>query len=152
MSNDSTKTPVNEDCNCGENGQAIQNSLPTFNKEVSSMEGKNVLLKDGRSGLIDDSIRNSRGEIIGYVLTGNSGPFRVYKEKVERIIDEQFDGAASLDATPGMGEIEFPTADHVGSGDVFSSAGYIPSKKNKKKSNTLLSWEKFLKKAKKSQQ
>lgn len=139
------------ECNCGDNSAAPENSLPRFNKEISGMEGKNVLLTDGRTGLIDDAIRNSRGEIIGYVLTGKTGsPFRVYKDKIDKVLNvqEQFDGAATLDATPGMGEIVAPTADHDGSGDKFSPSP-IKSKKNKK--SALLSWDNFLKQAKKSQ-
>jgi hypothetical protein len=115
-------------------------------------------LVDGRNGRIDDSIRNSRGEVIGYVMNNEKGTFRVFKDKVSDIYESE--GAmASLDATPGMGEVAPPTRTSTGSGDVFPSltAGTGSAKGGKKKkeskplSKSVLDWNSFKKNMLKNQ-
>jgi hypothetical protein len=119
-------------------------------------------LSDGRSGTINDSIRNSNGEVIGYVMNNERGSFRVFKDKVTSIY-ESGEAMASLDSTPGMGNIQAPTRTSPGSGDQFPSltAG-TPAAKGKKKTSKeedenktsnklLMSWNDFRKKMTKLQ-
>jgi hypothetical protein len=67
-------------------------------------------------------------------------------------------GMASLEGTPGMGEVQPPTRTSDGSGDVFPAltAGTGSAKKGKKKSTkplpkSVLDWETFRKNMLKSQ-
>ena len=148
---------INEGCGCGGGSSSAQPSANIV-REQDPAVGKQASLLDGRTGTINDSIRNSRGEVIGYVLNNDNGAFRVFKEKVTNIYESE--GAmASLDATPGMGEVAPPTKDSVGSGDVFPSltAGTGAAKKGKKKkesksiSNPVMGWKEFQKNMLKSQ-
>ena len=123
----------------------------------------NAYLRDGRSGKIDDSIRNNTGQVIGYVIEGDRGSFRVFKDKIERV--EESEGAmASLGNTPGMGSPAMPTPDgKPGSGDKFPSLTVgTPAAKGKRKkseddededegvkrSGSLLDFKAFIKKGK----
>lgn len=141
---------LNEDCGCG----ASANKTPQI--EAGSYEqdpyvGKTATVLDGRTGLINDSIRNSRGEVIGYVLNNEKGTFRVFKDKVSQILES--DGSmTSLSNVEGMGEVQPPTRDTIGSGDQFPSltTGTPASKKGKKKnpkinSSSVMSWDSFRK-------
>jgi hypothetical protein len=149
---------INEGCGCGGGGSSTPQPSYTVTREADPAVGKQASLLDGRSGTINDSIRNSRGEVIGYVLNNTNGSFRVFKDKVTNIYESE--GAmASLDATPGMGEVAPPTRDSVGSGDVFPSltTGTGAAKKGKKKketksiSNPVMGWKEFQKNMLKSQ-
>jgi len=148
---------INEGCGCGGGGSSTPQPSYTVTREADPAVGKQASLLDGRSGTINDSIRNSRGEVIGYVLNNPNGSFRVFKEKVANIFESE--GAmASLDATPGMGEVAPPTKDSLGSGDVFPSltAGTGAAKKGKKKatkslSNSVMDWKQFQKNMLKNQ-
>lgn len=147
---------INEGCGCGGSSSSSQQPSYQVTREADPAVGKQASLLDGRIGTINDSIRNSRGEVIGYVLNNPNGSFRVFKDKVTNIYESE--GAmASLDATPGMGEIAPPTKDSVGSGDVFPSltAGTGAAKKGKKKtksiSNPVMGWKEFQKNMLKSQ-
>ena len=153
---------INEGCGCGGSGNSSgsgQISRPASRENDPSI-GKMASLMDGRTGRIDDSIRNSRGEIIGYVMNNDKGAFRVFKDKVTNIYESE--GAmASLAATPGMGEVAPPTRDSVGSGDQFPSlsAGTPAAKKSKKKKKdeghplpkSVLDWNTFRKNMLKTQ-
>jgi hypothetical protein len=148
---------INEGCGCGASSSSNPQASANVAREQDPAIGKNASLMDGRTGTINDSIRNSRGEVIGYVMNNDNGAFRVFKDKVANIFESE--GAmASLDATPGMGEIAPPTKDSLGSGDVFPSltAGTGAAKKGKKKatkslSNSVMDWKQFQKNMLKNQ-
>lgn len=146
---------LNEDCGCG----ASSNPAPAVqrvNIQQDPNVGKLATVADGRTGLINDSIRNSRGEVIGYVLNNDRGTFRVFKDKVTQI-NESEGAMASLDATPGMGEVQPPTRTSTGSGDQFPSltVGTPAAKKGKKKgktfNNPVMKWNDFRKSMLKTQ-
>jgi hypothetical protein len=146
---------INEDCGCGGGGGSTPVNTPV--REIDPAVGKMASLADGRNGKINDSIRNSRGEVIGYVMNNERGTFRVFKDKVTNIYESE-GGMASLDSTPGMGEVQPPTRTSDGSGDVFPAltAGTGSAKKGKKKSNkplpkSVLDWETFRKNMLKNQ-
>jgi hypothetical protein len=144
---------IDEGCGCGGGSTPINTPI----REIDPSVGKIASLSDGRSGKINDSIRNSRGEVIGYVMDGERGTFRVFKDKVTSIYENE-GGMASLEGTPGMGEVQPPTRTSDGSGDVFPTltAGTGSAKKGKKKSTkplpkSVLDWETFRKNMLKSQ-
>lgn len=144
---------INEDCGCG--GGSTPVNIPV--REIDPSIGKMASLADGRNGKINDSIRNSRGEVIGYVMDNEKGTFRVFKDKVTNIYENE-GGMASLEGTPGMGEVQPPTRTSDGSGDVFPSltAGTGASKKGKKKESkglpkSVLDWNSFRKNMLKNQ-
>ena len=66
---------LNEDCGCQSTTDTIRTfTTPTYSRfEPDPLVGKRVNLSDGRSGLVDDSIRNNTGEVIGYVIEGDRG-------------------------------------------------------------------------------
>jgi hypothetical protein len=141
----------------GGSGGGGSTPINTPIREIDPSVGKIASLSDGRSGKINDSIRNSRGEVIGYVMDGERGTFRVFKDKVTSIYENE-GGMASLEGTPGMGEVQPPTRTSDGSGDVFPAltAGTGSAKKGKKKSTkplpkSVLDWETFRKNMLKSQ-
>lgn len=152
---------LNEDCGCG-GGAHYEPSRgqSTNQKSLDPMVGKNVRLQDGRSGLVDDSIRNSRGEVIGYVIEGDRGNFRVFRDKISGVIDE-----SEVMATPsnvsGMGDVAPPTRTSPGSGDQFPTltVGTPAAKSKKKKSadkqekrkSLVMSFKDFMGNAKKNQ-
>ena len=144
--------PINEGCGCGNKSQ----SEPVIQRAIQQDPnlGKVADILDGRKGTINDSIRNSRGEVIGYVLNNDNGTFRVFKDKVSKIYESE--GAmATLPNVPGMGEVQAPTRDSAGSGDQFPTltAGTPAAKKSKGKkekeepsiSNSVMSWKDFRK-------
>jgi hypothetical protein len=148
---------INEGCGCGGGSSETKTSPNIPTREADPSIGKMASLVDGRNGRIDDSIRNSRGEVIGYVMNNEKGTFRVFKDKVSDIYESE--GAmASLDATPGMGEVAPPTRTSTGSGDAFPSltTGTGASKKGKKKESkplpkSVLDWNSFKKNMLKNQ-
>ena len=153
---------LNEDCGCGGSSSSPSQEAPRpYMGETDPNIGKAATLWDGRNATINDSIRNSRGEVIGYVMNGERGAFRVFKERVTKIYE---DGAmASLATVSGMGEVSPPTSTSVGSGDQFPSLSVgTPAAKKKKKlkkekkseksiGNSVMSWKDFHKNAIKNQ-
>ena len=148
---------INEDCGCGASSNPTQ-SVTQSSYQPDPNVGKLATVVDGRSGTINDSIRNSRGEVIGYVLNNERGTFRVFKDKVSQI-NESEGAMASLAAVPGMGEVQPPTRDSVGSGDRFPSLttgspaakGGKKKKKSKSPSNPVMGWNEFRKNMLKNQ-
>lgn len=128
---------LNEDCGCGSTSDNIRSfsSTPISKYSSDPLVGRRVNLVDGRSGLVDDSIRNNVGEVIGYVIEGDRGSYRVFKNKISGVIDESGGAFASLAATPGMGNVMPPTPGKEGSGDQFPTltAGTPAAGKGKKK-------------------
>ena len=112
---------LNEDCGCSGSTPSSEPKQKPISKDLSNSNvGKVATLFDGRQALVNDSIRNSSGQIIGYVLNDNRGAFRVFKDKIQNFSESE--GAmSSLSATVGIGNVIAPTADHVGSGDKFPS-------------------------------
>ena len=159
---------INEDCGCG--GETT-NNIRSYNSgnrySPDPLVGKRVSLVDGREGIVDDSIRNNNGEVIGYVIEGGRGKYRVFKNKIAESydVDEQDGGFggdggafASLDSTPGMGDVHPPIGDQEGSGDVFPSIGFSRRKKKDKKKKServldtsLMNFDAFIKNSKKNQ-
>jgi hypothetical protein len=155
---------VNEGCGCGGGSSRPNNSAP--NQQATFPDpnvGKVATIMDGRTGTINDSIRNSRGEVIGYVLNNDRGAFRVFKDKVSSI-SESMGAMASLSATPGMGDVAPPTRTSTGSGDAFPTltAGTQAAKGKKKKvdiedeedkpyHNPVMNWKDFRKNMLKNQ-
>lgn len=122
------KKVMNEDCGCG--GGASFEAKPVVARQKNDPNiGKIATLVDGRIGKIDDAIRSSTGDVIGYVLTNEKGGFRTFKDNI-KTLSESMDGMSSLEDSIGMGEVTPPTADHIGSGDQFPS---ISSKSGKEK-------------------
>ena len=165
---------IDEGCGCGGNSTENIRNYNNYNSNSKYSQdplvGKRVNLVDGRSGMVDDSIRNNNGEVIGYVIEGDKGKYRVFKNKIAESIDlDEQDGGmggdggafASLDSTPGMGDIHPPIGDQEGSGDVFPSIGFTKgmSKKRKKKKKTsgnmfdtsLMDFDSFIKNSKRNQ-
>ena len=149
---------INENCGCGESGNPTISASPSFTQPDPNI-GKMATVVDGRTGQINDSIRNSRGEVIGYVLNNERGTFRVFKDKVSGI-NESEGAMASLDSVEGMGEVQPPTRDSVGSGDQFPAltvgtpaAKGGKKKKSKSNSNTnpVMGWNEFRKNMLKNQ-
>lgn len=148
--------PINEDCGCGKKAQSETIIQRTY--ETDPNVGKMADILDGRKGTINDSIRNSRGEVIGYVLNNEKGTFRVFKDKVSQIYESE-GTMATLPNVTGMGEVQAPTRDSIGSGDQFPTltAGTPAAKKGKKKkdepsvSNSVMSWKDFRKSMLKNQ-
>jgi hypothetical protein len=161
---------INEDCGCG--GEATNNIRSHSAGRKYSQDplvGKRVNLVDGRSGTIDDSIRNSNGEVIGYVIEGGKGKYRVFKNKISEAeeVEEQDGGIggdggfATLGSTPGMGDVSFPTDGGEGSGDMWPTIGFSKDrgkkgKKRKKKRGkmldvSLMNFDSFIKNTKKTQ-
>ena len=127
---------LNEDCGCGSNTEDIRSftgsATPRYSQDP--LVGKNVSLSDGRKGLVDDSIRNGTGEVIGYVIEGNMGKYRVFKNKIAGVLDESGGPMATLPQVPGMGNVVPPTRGKEGSGDQFPSLTVgTPAASNKKK-------------------
>jgi hypothetical protein len=128
---------MSEDCGCGgttDNIRSYENHRPAKYGQ-DPLVGKKVSLIDGRSGIVDDSIRNSVGEVIGYVIEGERGMYRVFKDKISSEIEESGGPMASLAGTPGMGNVSPPGPGRTGSGDQFPSltVGTPAAKKKKKK-------------------
>ena len=154
---------LNEDCGCGsttDNIRSFNSSSVPSKYNPDPLVGRKVNLVDGRSGLVDDSIRNNTGQVIGYVIEGDKGKYRVFSNKISGPIEEGGGAFASLSATPGMGNITPPMPDGTpGSGDQFPSltAGTPAAKKNSKKnqpnpySSSLMDFRSFLKSTKKNQ-
>lgn len=155
-----------EDCGCG----ATTGNIRGYDSYASSgsrydqdpLVGKRVSLVDGRSGKVDDSIRNSTGEVIGYIIEGERGTYRVFKDKIAAELEESGGAMASLGSTPGMGNVIPPGPDRTGSGDKFPSLGVgTPAAKKKKKktskenpspmSNSLMDFRSFMKATKTNQ-
>ena len=111
---------LNEDCGCGQKANEPSYKPSPYTQSPDINVGKIANLFDGRSGMVDDAIRNSTGEVIGYVINGNKGLFRTFKEKIESF-NESEGAMATLSNTPGMGDPMLPGPDHIGSGDQFPS-------------------------------
>lgn len=160
------KEELNEGCGCTDTTENIRsfntNSTPSKYSQ-DPLVGKRVSLVDGRKGLVDDSIRNNTGEVIGYVIEGDKGNYRVFKNKIAGLLDESGAPMASLQATPGMGDVIPPGAGgKEGSGDQFPSLTVgTPAAKDKKKdktkkdpnpiSSSIMDFTTFLKTTKKNQ-
>jgi hypothetical protein len=155
---------LDEDCGCGSTANNIRDYDGYKPRKYDSdpLVGKRVSLTDGRSGKVDDSIRNSVGEVIGYVIEGDRGVYRVFKDKIINSVDES--GAmATLSSTPGMGEIVPPTPGKPGSGDQFPTLTVgTPAAKDKKKdkkdkkddnpiSSSLMNFKLFIKNSRSTQ-
>jgi hypothetical protein len=149
---------LNEDCGCGAGKTHEPKMTPMRSNYNDPNVGKTATLFDGRQALVDDSIKNSSGAVIGYVLNNGTGAFRVFKDKIQNFSESE--GAMStLSATPGMGDVSFPTAGHLGSGDKFPSLGVGGSQKKVKKErkknqfvNKLMDFTNFSKTMKKFQE
>ncbi len=146
---------LNEDCGCG-GASAFEYTPSSSTYSPDPYIGMTAKLVDGRSGVIDDSIRNSRDEVIGYVMYNEKGTFRVFKDKVKEVYESGT--MASVATTPGMGEVSAPTQTSTGSGDQFPSltTGTLASKKTTKKKekktdDKVMSWEDFRKSMVKNQ-
>jgi len=113
---------LNEDCGCGGKAGSEPVNRPVSKNISDPNVGKVATLFDGRQALVDDSIRNSDGQTIGYVLNSGKMAFRVFKDKIQNFSESE-GGLSSLDATNGMGNVSFPTANHDGSGDMFPTIG-----------------------------
>ena len=112
---------INEDCGCGGTPSQEPRTRPV-SKDLSERHiGKVAQLFDGRQAMVDDSIRNSKGEVIGYILTSPKGAFRVFKDKIQCFSESADMG--SLAATVGQGSVTPPSRGHEGSGDQFPSIG-----------------------------
>jgi hypothetical protein len=162
---------LDEGCGCGGDTTNNIRNYTSYNKySPDPLVGKTVNLIDGRTGTVDDSIRNSNGEVIGYVIEGDKGKYRVFKNKIAESIDiDEQDGGgmgdgggfASLDSTPGMGDIHPPIGNEEGSGDVFPSIGFSKDRKKKGKERkrksgkmvdtSLMNFDTFIKNSKKNQ-
>jgi hypothetical protein len=148
---------LNEDCGCGGKSAASPYTASASTYAPDPYIGMTAKLVDGRNGVIDDSIRNSTGEVIGYVMYNERGTFRVFRDKVAEVYES---GAmASVATTPGMGNVSAPTQTSTGSGDQFPSltAGTPAAKKTPKKkeektdNNKVMSWKDFKKNMVKNQ-
>lgn len=153
---------LNEDCGCGGGSTPEARMRPVSKNTGNPNHGKIANLIDGRKGVVDDSIRNSTGDIIGYVLTNEKGAFRVFKDKVE-YFTESSGAMSSLGATVGMGPVTPPTQTSTGSGDQFPTIGggkgpvkETPKQKKARKENRytskLMDFSNFLKTSKKFEQ
>ena len=130
---------LNEDCGCGGTTDNIRgyNNTSAIKYSQDPLVGKRVSLVDGRSGRVDDSIRNNTGDVIGYVIEGDRGNYRVFKDKISGPIEESGGAMASLSSTPGMGEVVPPGPNKTGSGDQFPSLTVgTPAAKKKKKNDS----------------
>jgi hypothetical protein len=154
---------LNEDCGCGsttDNIRSFNTSSTPSKYNPDPLVGKKVNLTDGRRGLVDDSIRNSTGEVIGYVIEGDMGKYRVFSNKIKGI-DESGEALATLPAVPGMGSPKPPMPDGTpGSGDRWDSVGMTQGKKKKKDkdkkqpntfSSSLMDFKSFIRNTKKNQ-
>lgn len=151
---------LNEDCGCGSTSNNIREFTTTSYSKYSPdpLVGKRVNLVDGRNGIVDDSIRNSTGEVIGYVIEGDMGKYRVFTNKIKGI-DESGEALATLPAVPGMGNPKPPMPDGTpGSGDRWDSVGMTAGKKKKKDkkqpnsfSSSLMDFKSFIRNSKKNQ-
>lgn len=155
---------LNEDCGCNGTTENIRSysSSSTSRYSQDPLVGKKVSLVDGRSGMVDDSIRNNTGEVIGYVIEGDRGNYRIFKNKISGVLDES-GPMASLANTPGQGDVMPPLpGGKPGSGDQFPSlSAGTPSarkkvkEKDKKEPNpintSLMDYETFLKNSKLNQ-
>lgn len=155
---------LNEDCGCGQSAQNIRSYESHSKYSIDPMVGKSVSLVDGRTGKVDDSIRNNTGEVIGYVIEGSEGSYRIFKNKIGNVLDEQeavaapAAGLTSLANVQGMGDPTPPgPGGKIGSGDKFPSltVGTPAAKEEKKKkkssepkNNSLMDFNTFLKKSK----
>jgi hypothetical protein len=152
---------LNEDCGCVSTTDTIRtHTQGNFKYATDPLVGKMVSLVDGRKGLVDDAIRNNTGEVVGYVIEGDKGNYRVFKNKISNTIEESGGAFATLPSVPGMGNVKPPMPDGTpGSGDQFPTltAGTpgAKKKKNKKEPNpidtSVLDFESFKKKMKQNQ-
>jgi hypothetical protein len=152
---------LNEDCGCESTSNTIRtHTQGNFKYSTDPLVGKMVSLIDGRKGLVDDAIRNNTGEVIGYVIEGDRGNYRVFKNKISDVLTESGEAFATLPSVPGMGDIKPPMPDGTpGSGDKFSSLStrksQVRKNKNKKEPNpfdsSVLDFESFKKKMKEMQ-
>jgi hypothetical protein len=155
---------MSEDCGCGETTSNIREyeSYRASKYDQDPLVGKMVSLIDGRSGRVDDSIRNSVGEVIGYVIEGERGMYRVFKDKISSELEESGGAMASLAGTPGMGNVVPPGPGRTGSGDQFPSLEVgTPAARKKKKniskqtpnpiSNSLMDFKTFQRASKSNQ-
>ena len=134
-----------EDCGCGSTTNNIRDYEGSRSRTYDSdpLVGKRVSLIDGRSGRVDDSIRNSVGEVIGYVIEGDRGVYRVFKDKIINPIDE-----SGPMATLASGD-QFPSI------NVGTPAAKKKNKKNKATPNpidtSLMDFKSFISNSKGSQ-
>ena len=152
---------LNEDCGCGSSTDAIRSHVQdNFKYSADPLVGKRVSLVDGRNGLVDDAIRNNTGEVIGYVIEGDRGNYRVFKNKISGVVEESEGAFATLPSVPGMGEVKPPMPDGTpGSGDQFPAltAGTPAAKKKKNKKEpiridtSILDFKSFQKRMKQNQ-
>lgn len=155
---------MSEDCGCGSATENIRdyNDYNSNRYNNDPLIGKNVSLFDGRKGKINDAIRDNKGEVIGYVIEGERGMYRVFKDKIEKEIDESVGPMASLGSTPGMGDVIPPGPGRTGSGDQFPTltAGTPAAKKKKRKvsketsnpiDSSIMDFKSFLKNSKTNQ-
>jgi hypothetical protein len=148
---------LNEDCGCGQSAKEPNFQPSPYTQSADINVGKIATLVDGRSGVVDDAIRNSTGEVIGYVINGSKGAFRTFKEKIQSF-NESEGAMATLSSTPGMGDPMLPGPDHTGSGDQFPSltagtpaANRQSKKKKSSRKSMLMDFEKFSEEMKKNQ-
>lgn len=152
---------LNEDCGCGARSYSEPKIAPVSKDLREANIGKIATLLDGRQAFVDDSIRNTKGEVIGYVLTDSKGAFRVFKDKIQNFSESA--GAMSTlgNVGGGMGSVTPPAPDGkggstIGSGDQFPTIGGGTSKgeisKNSKKarkdnrfSASLMDFKSFMK-------
>ena len=155
---------LNEDCGCGQSAQNIRSYESHTKYTIDPRVGNSVSLIDGRTGKVDDSIRNNTGEVIGYVIEGTEGSYRIFKNKIDNILDEQeavaapVAGLTTLANVQGMGDPTPPgPGGKIGSGDKFPSltVGTPAAKEEKKKKkstelkdSSLMDFNTFLKKSK----
>ena len=152
---------LNEDCECGSSTDSIRSHIQgNFKYSADPLVGKRVSLVDGRNGFVDDVIRNNTGEVIGYVIEGDRGNYRVFKNKISGVLEESEGAFATLPNVPGMGNVKPPMPDGTpGSGDQFPTltAGTpaAKKKKNKKEPNpidtSILDFKSFQKRMKQNQ-
>lgn len=162
-------------CNCGQIDETpVSGGIVRYNEFNSDpMIDQEVVLEDGRRGVIDDVIRNGKSTVIGYVVETAKGKVRVFKDKITLVNEMEgppAGSAATLDVVSGQGSAQMPSRDSLGSGDAFPSlnvgtpagAGQSYAKKSpkkkvstqketKQKGDSIPSFNEFLKRAKKMQ-
>jgi hypothetical protein len=116
-------TELNEDCGCGAGASSEAKTVNISKRYPDPNLGKVANLFDGRQAIVDDSIRSTTGDVIGYVLKDTRGSsFRVFKDKIQNF-SESMGAMSTLGAMTGMGSVQPPTSTSDGSGDQFPTIG-----------------------------
>lgn len=77
-------------CNCRKNRPTESKinplALETANQSADNLVGKTVVVDNSKTGVVKENLFKSNGDIIGYIVEGLDGDFRILKSQIVNII------------------------------------------------------------------